>query len=354
LPGAELKATGPGPHSPDGRFLARIEAKVIRLFPTRPQVPDPDEGRRWVEPDLRWHAAELQEAQQAKQWFAAAFHLQRLLLQRPWDADLHAQRAAALLRLGQAEDAARHALQAILLSRWMVPAPPKPLDQTALNTSIEAAARRAQWPQVKAALVQSLNLNLHGDAAAQHYPWYRLAPVLAYLGEADAYRQHRTAMLQRFAGTEDPAVAERTVKGCLLLAAEGDELKRLRLLANLAVARGQAGHRIRPYAELAQGMAAYRQGQYAAAEAILRSSTRRPHWNERIPAGLYLAMSLHKQGKAPVAAATLKQTLAALDKEVPQPGNPRFGADWHDWLICQTLRREAEALLAAKGKGDTN
>ena len=53
--------------------------------------PPPDRAER-----LRYHGAQARQAEEQKQWFAAAFHLGRLLLDQPGDADLQRRRDAAL------------------------------------------------------------------------------------------------------------------------------------------------------------------------------------------------------------------------------------------------------------------
>ena len=112
----------PSPRSPDGRSFALVEGNVIRLHRLPSGKPDgPAAYRWWIDPDYRWHAEQAQQSQQAGDWFAAAFHLGRLLPSRPWDAGLRARRAYALSRLGRTAEAASHALQAVLLDPCMSP-----------------------------------------------------------------------------------------------------------------------------------------------------------------------------------------------------------------------------------------
>jgi hypothetical protein len=56
--------------------------------------------------DRRWKSWQRQEAEDClrqKQWFAARWHLDQLLLQNPDDADLRARRDAAQARLAEQE-----------------------------------------------------------------------------------------------------------------------------------------------------------------------------------------------------------------------------------------------------------
>jgi WD40 repeat protein/tRNA A-37 threonylcarbamoyl transferase component Bud32 len=115
--------------SPDGRFFALVEDMVIRVHRLPAGTPEERaEGRRWVDPDFRWHEAQAREAWQDADWFAADFHLGRLQRKRPRDASVHVQRAHALRQLGRQTEAATHTLWAILLDpqvSWAVP-PSKP------------------------------------------------------------------------------------------------------------------------------------------------------------------------------------------------------------------------------------
>src|SRR5262249_52932959 len=113
---------------PDGRRFAHLEgreATVIRVYP----LPTGKEAKRpgfrwWVDPDYPWHEAQAQEAWQEGNWFAAAFHLGRLLDDRPWDARLHVRRAHALRQQANEREAAIHTLRALLLDphvSWELP-----------------------------------------------------------------------------------------------------------------------------------------------------------------------------------------------------------------------------------------
>jgi hypothetical protein len=72
------------------------------------------------------------------------------------------------------------------------------------------------------------------------------------------------------------------------------------------------------------------------------------HWVMAVPANLILAMCQQQRGKAKEAREFLAQAVAVLDRDVPEPGSPAVGEDWKGWLMCQVLRREAEALIQGK------
>ena len=66
--------------------------------------------------------------------------------------------------------------------------------------------------------------------------------------------------------------------------------------------------------------------------------------NLRVAAGLCRAMALHARGDAMESAAA-KASAAREFAALPRPQDGDIGADCEGWLLCQILRREAEATL---------
>jgi WD40 repeat protein len=89
--------TVPGsPRSPDGRLVAVAEGKVIYIQRLQDKEPEQAGWRWWIDPAPWWHAGLALQAEANKEWFAAAFHLGRLLLDQPNDAELRRRRDTAL------------------------------------------------------------------------------------------------------------------------------------------------------------------------------------------------------------------------------------------------------------------
>jgi Flp pilus assembly protein TadD len=65
--------------------------------------------------DPDWHRAELLDARQSGNAFAASFHLERLLREYPHDAGLHLQQAEALAQQVKAAEAATQLMHALFL-----------------------------------------------------------------------------------------------------------------------------------------------------------------------------------------------------------------------------------------------
>jgi WD40 repeat protein len=93
----------PGPaRSPDGRFTAIPQGSQIRFVDSlRPPAVDSP----WPFPNAAqrksYHTKQASIAEQEKQWFAVAFHVGRLLLDDPNNADLKKRSEDALQHLGR-------------------------------------------------------------------------------------------------------------------------------------------------------------------------------------------------------------------------------------------------------------
>lgn len=94
----------PGPaRSPDGFLCAEPRGLDVAVTDTR--LVDP-KANRWPLPDraerLRYHGERAALAEKEQRWFAAAFHLGRLLLDDPDSADLKRRHADALKKHAEA------------------------------------------------------------------------------------------------------------------------------------------------------------------------------------------------------------------------------------------------------------
>jgi WD40 repeat protein len=205
--------------------------------------------------------------------------------------------------------------------------------------------QRGQWPEA----IANMTVMLGGDPT-DHSTWYYLATLYVEAGDAAGYDRHRRTFLDRYGITNEPQVAERTAKACLLLPGPPDVIRRAARLAGLATDHRAKAGAILPDYLLVSGLAEYRLGHLAAAEERVREAlaTNNRGWKIFVPANLVLAMTFQKQGRGVEALARLTATLTMFDREVPklEQVNELF---WHDLLICRALRREAESLLFDAG-----
>ena len=215
----------------------------------------------------------------------------------------------------------------------------RPEDHGPWVTRGDARARRANWAGATADFARAISLR-----PEKHPLWYQQTMLLLATGDEQGYRRHCRNMLDRFGTTQDPVIAERTAKSCLLLPCGSDQLHAADSLAETALARG-AEHEFRPFFELAKGLVEYREGNLTAVEQRLGKlvADGSPDWNLAPPAYLILAMAQYRLGEGTKAAESLNRAIQIMDQQVPNLANA--GNSWHGWLMNRTLRSEAEALI---------
>jgi serine/threonine-protein kinase len=173
------------------------------------------------------------------------------------------------------------------------------------------------------------------SAPPEHKDWYGYAEFCLYLGHEDEYRRARRALLSKFETTTAPEIAERVSRACLLLPAEGDELRRTVALAERGLDRSK-NTAMYPYLLFVRGLAEYRQGQFDRAIETMRGGAS----GVLGPAPrLVLAMAVHKSGQS------VQEARKALAAAI-------VGYDWapaavrdQDGWIFHALRREAERMI---------
>jgi serine/threonine-protein kinase len=169
-----------------------------------------------------------------------------------------------------------------------------------------------------------------------HAAWLGYPELCLFLGRAEEYRSVRRRMLDRFAATTAPYIAEPIGRASLLLPGTADEIRRAAGLIDRAVAaRESTPEWIYRYVLFARGLAEYRQGRLDSAASVMEGEASRVMG----PAPrLILAMARHHRGQKEEARKTLASAIVAFDWS-------RAEADSRDVWICHILRREAEALI---------
>lgn len=177
-------------------------------------------------------------------------------------------------------------------------------------------------------------------------PLLRTAALQAWFAR-DGDLADTCARALRFAGdTKDPVTAERTAKICSLRPADDSTHEAALVLARRAVALGK-GHPYLVYFQMALGMAEYRRGHYADADAALLAASKLADGNDlvAITAAFYRAMSLFRQGQEDKAR---RLATDAAAKMRPLPANemdPLAGGASADDLILWMAYKEARSLL---------
>ena len=168
-------------------------------------------------------------------------------------------------------------------------------------------------------------------------PWDGYAQLCAFLGNEEAYRWARKALLERPRDSTDHwAMAERDGLACLLLPASGEELRRAVALVDRAVATGPKFFPGTAWPQFVKGLATYRQGRPQQAVPLLEESA--ALLPNRAGPRLALAMAQFRSGCPAEARKTLAAAVRAYNWMESQADHPTA------W-VSHVLRREAEALI---------
>ena len=210
-----------------------------------------------------------------------------------------------------------------------------------LRVRAELRARTGHWRQAAADFSKLIEL-----APDNHENYHFLAPLLVQCGDEEAYRRLCEQIRTRFGGTtNNPTVADRMAKDCLILHFAGADLTTETRLADVAVAFGYPGD---PWFQFCKGLAEYRQGSYASAaewtQKVLAQPVRRPRRD--MEAYLVLAMAKHQLHKTNDAHLALARGVEIAEGNAPKLENGHLNDGWVDWLIAHALMREAKALMA--------
>ncbi len=178
------------------------------------------------------------------------------------------------------------------------------------------------------------------------YDYFRVAVLQAWFGQDKELSSTCEKLLSLANDTEDPALAERAAKCCSLRQADSKRCEAALVLARRAVEQGK-GSQWLAYFKMALGMAEYRSGHFAEADAALTAAMNDPGKNNAVSStsAFYRAMGLFRQGKTELARELATEAAAKMK---PLPVNEQKsllgGADEND-LIMWLAYKEAKAML---------
>jgi serine/threonine-protein kinase len=201
-------------------------------------------------------------------------------------------------------------------------------------------ARTGRWKEAAADFSKLIELE-----PENHENYHLLAPLLVQSGDLDAYRRHCAQVAKRFGKTNDPTIAERMTKDCLILPSSGADLDIVADMADSAIA-ADPDHWGATFFQFAKGLSEYRQGHFTSAVQRMQKVLATPGEFEfrDAEAHLVLAMAHHQLKQADEARAALAEGSAIIDAK-PKVGSGALGVDWNDWLIAHALRIEARDLI---------
>jgi serine/threonine protein kinase/tetratricopeptide (TPR) repeat protein len=202
-------------------------------------------------------------------------------------------------------------------------------------------ARTGRWKEAVADFSKLIELE-----PENHENYHMLAPLLVQSGDLDAYRRHCAQVVERFGKTDDPAIAERMAKDCLILPSSDADLDAVDDMIDSAIAAGP-DYWAATFFQFAKGLSEYRQGHFTSAVEWMQKALAKPGESEFRDAQAYLvlAMAHHQLNQVEEARAALAEGSAIIEARQPILGSGARGVDWNDWLIAHALQREAKALI---------
>jgi WD40 repeat protein/tetratricopeptide (TPR) repeat protein len=364
--------------SPDGQRLASASADgSVKVWGAKELSPNSQAARRAAADKgrLSWHRHEAEAAEKAGHWFAARWHLDRLVAAEPASGVLHQRRGHAQARLGQWDQAIQDYSKAIELkvddfrllgsysSRGLAFVQLRRWDLALADFSVviqrypqigpawedrgHVYAELGQWEKAAADFAQAAKL---GEKAAADFArasklqpkelqslgdnwsgrlvnWAlesRRKSALVQLAKGDlaGYRQSYARLLERFGQSPDRATATALVSLGVLLPEAGTDRDRL-----LRLARKADGATL--------GAALYRVGRFEAAVDRLEEAVQLQGQGGTAATYLFLAMAHQRLGRADEARRSLDHAVARMEQAT---------LPWEERIMVRQLRQEAEDL----------
>lgn len=175
----------------------------------------------------------------------------------------------------------------------------------------------------------------------------KLAALQAWFGRNEEFASTCRRALAVAQDTTVAETADRVAKACCLLpSTDSAQLEAVLVLARKAVQLGE-GNQNRPWFQMAVGMAEYRSGDFAQADAALISLATGAQNNSELTgtAAFYRAMSLFRQGKQDDARQLATEAASTMKPLPTDEQNPLAGDYSADNLILWLAYKEAKAMI---------
>jgi serine/threonine protein kinase/formylglycine-generating enzyme required for sulfatase activity/tetratricopeptide (TPR) repeat protein len=225
----------------------------------------------------------------------------------------------------------------------------RPIDYNLWVARARWFAQRGRWKEAADACAEILKRD---PEDAEH--WFMDAPLRLQLGDVHGYRQDCEEMVSRFAALHSPERGDQVAKTCSLLPDAVKDKLTVNQMADRALL-GTEKKETYPWFMLCRALAHYRAEEYLHVYDKLGKvlSAQAPFAGIDATAHAVLAMTRWQSDQKDVARKELEQARDLIDKKVPKVDRgERFGNDWHDWLRCRILLREAETLIEGRPRSD--
>jgi eukaryotic-like serine/threonine-protein kinase len=170
-----------------------------------------------------------------------------------------------------------------------------------------------------------------------HEAWYGYAELCLYLGNEAEYERTCHELLGRFEAGADPRLCEKVGRACLIGTVGPEDRKRAAALIERALGAHLPAWDtwLRPYFQLAQGLARYRAGDFTGAIDTIQGEVLRVHGP--LP-HLVVSMAQARAGRRNLALGSLTTAINMYDWKLSRIRD-------QDGCIYHSLRREAEHVV---------
>jgi tetratricopeptide (TPR) repeat protein len=203
-------------------------------------------------------------------------------------------------------------------------------------------ARTGQWKKAESDFRQIIELD-----PQNHHAYQSLAALYVQGGELPEYRAFCEQIRTQFGSTtNDPRIADRMAKSCLMLPPQGSDLTVEARLANVAVTF-DADSAANSWFRFCKGLAEYRQGHFAAAKDWMQKILDRTSDGSTrdIEGYMVLAMAEHGLQQPDAAEQAFTKGLALAARRLRDLDSGGIETGWTDWILAHALTREAESLI---------
>ena len=217
------------------------------------------------------------------------------------------------------------------------------VERTGKPAEAEAEFRKALAIRQKLVDDNPSDIDFRGGLS---YDYLRVAALQAWFGQDKELSSTCEKLLSLAKDTEDPALADKAAKCCSLRQADPKRCEAALVLARRAVEHGK-GSQWLVYFEMALGMAEYRSGHFAEADAALTAAMNDPGKNNAVSStsAFYRAMGLFRQGKTDLARKLATEAAAKMKPLPVDEQKPLLGGADHDDLIMWLAYKEAKAMI---------
>jgi eukaryotic-like serine/threonine-protein kinase len=176
--------------------------------------------------------------------------------------------------------------------------------------------------------------------------YMRVAALQAWFRQDKELSSTCEKLLSLAKDAKDPMLADKAAKCCSLRHADPKRCEAALVLARRAVENGK-GSQWLVYFEMALGMAEYRSGHFAEADAALTAAINDPGKNNTVSStsAFYRAMGLFRQGKTDLARKLATEAAAKMKPLPVDEQKPLADGAYADDLIMWLAYKEAKAMI---------